>query len=319
MASAPVDLDADLEEFLVGNRRGVAVPGGPNRARVCVLNAMRTISPSVVRLELAGAEPLSFVLYDWFYHNLKLHMLVIDLVTYRLHDAQVLCKDLLHLAVGCGLLAPTRVPPQPFSSWHIQCSENEWRCLDSELPRSVQTCRFCDGLRRWLGEQGQPGSLLQAASRRPPTSWIPLAEQHQAYLRDTPELASPCVNCPCHACHALHEHLHAQPRLLQLAELLMWVPSGLKAPQLRGLVEDTCEALRLVGSVRLLSAASPSFTDEGARRRCELCKQDARCYWTDCCNPKEPVACEIHGRLLALQAFSPCPKHGITGRVAILL
>lgn len=67
------------------------------------------------------------------------------------------------------------------------------------------------------------------------------------------------------------------------------------------------------------------YNSQGERLLCleNRCQQPAECYWVECCKPSEPICCKFHARRFTQSEkkmrMALCPKHNVTGKVAILL
>lgn len=325
---------SDVTTYLLADARQVHLPTHSNEARRCVLNALRTITPTLCFLRLgdlgefpAGQgyenETLYFIVYDWFYRNNDLRMLVVDFCLYHLHDASVLREDLLHLARSSKKLIQT-VPDMQLSSFagfYIQCrTSGTWHSLDQVLCTSVKRCRLNSSLLNWL-DSSTMQFLRDAENPKPPTTWRPFQNDlHGQRLYSTAQLPLAwshheasygyVPDACCAACQQVQ-------RCSRLQDLLRFIPEAMDR-QLSVWIAPTL--LAVADKPPPIAVVAAETTQQQLKCQIQACEKTAKCFWNPCCTDHMPLLCENHAaEVVGASTFSLCPKHRAVGQVVVAL
>ena len=165
----------------VGNASENVKPRDKSESRLRVLNALRTLVPAC-GLFRAGGEDIPLILYDFYYENSTLRLIIVQPGQMQAYDAFAFQQDVMHVL--------NRESKPGFQFFYLLDDRTRrYNALDDVLPGSVKSHKLNASLLNWM-------TKLQGRTSPAPPSWKPLSTSIARYLYSSPKLskilAEPC-------------------------------------------------------------------------------------------------------------------------------
>ena len=315
-----------MPTFTVGTDRVVLAQPTKLNSRVVILNALRTVTPALGALIL-GDMRVDLVIYDFYFEDHTLRMVVLVLDTFQVIDAFSLEHDLLHLLrIHFPAQWGKGTPGASFRNFFIKNNVTGFLTnLNSGIPESVR----CEGRlsKKWM--LSTPRGFLADNLTYTPAGYVPFGAAVAAYLHSRPRFCTLtddwCISLAC-GCFTV-------PRPSNPADLLKHIPNTISQAVVTW-IQPCFDAIRMAQKIAWPLNHERKVAKNSSKKRkiaavgksncCVLsakCSGKRLCYWVECCTPQTPATCLYHGRRHVRRtpgSLSACPRHGQIGQMAQL-
>ena len=288
-----------------------------------ILTKLRRVVPNRGLLVLPCNLSIDLVVYDFYFEENTLKMLIIVMDTGEFYESSTFYSDLLHLLHSIPTIYSTEKIPchnNNFKYFYIKTNVG-YAHLHNEIWASIRRGTFSKATENWLHSD-----FLNLAENLTPDTFVRLTTSDiidmeaktQFCLLEVPILQCNQFLCPCKSILQKYNYecgIGVRTTPYKANDLLKQMQSPI----------NQRVKFKLAKSVRkIMEHSKTTYTRRlPYNPQCQVdgkCKRQVCAFWTQCCSPNRPIVCKLHAqKMLQQNAMSVCPRHKYTSPIAILM